>query len=352
MIHEESAAVAVEFTGSEGNRLYGVVRKALANRSQTMREKVTGAILTDWQDHHAELFGKHSLHLRHSLHKSELFTDAALAELIEKADRNDYHVNTRSAGPDGKKRRREGEFGKLSGEKILEAVRTGDIWINLRAPQKTHKAYGELLSEMYREFEARVPGLKTYKHLTTILISSPNVYVPYHADVPGQMLWQMRGRKRVWVYPGREPFLPQQAIEKLILGELHETDMPYRDWFDGWAQVVDLEPGYMLHWPLNYPHRVENHDSLNVSVTTEHYTSALRNAYAVNYANGLLRKIGFRKLEQQQSGFGLYAKLALAAAHKFSGLGTKASKPYSIDFRVDPEAPNGYRDIEPYLLRK
>jgi len=317
-----------------------------------MREQTTGSIMTNWKEHYPSVFGRHALHLSHSLHTSELFTDAALARLLEKAERGDYHVNTRSAGPDGRLKRREGEFGDLTGAQLLEAARKGDIWINLRAPQKVDKAYGELLSEIYREFEGRVPGLKTFRHLTTILISSPNVYVPYHADVPGQMLWQIRGRKRVWVYPGRPPFLPQAAIEKLVLGEMHETDMPYREWFDEFAQVYDLEPGWMLHWPLNDPHRVENFDSLNVSVTTEHYTSAIRNSYAVNYANGLLRAAGLKNLQRQTAGPGLWAKLALAAAVKFSGVRRKAEKPYMIDFRVDPDSDNGYRDIAPYELKK
>jgi hypothetical protein len=317
-----------------------------------MRDISVGNILSNWQPHYAELFGRHALHLQHNLHQSRLFTDEALARLLEAADRNDYHVNTRSAGPEGKLRRREGDFGGLSGKELLDAVAKGDIWINLRAPQIADAAYGELLGDMYREFEARVPGLKTFKHKTTILISSPNVYVPYHADVPGQMLWQIRGKKRVWVYPASEPFLPQPALEKLILGAMHETDMPFREWFDEYAQVYDLEPGYMLHWPLNCPHRVENHDSVNVSVTTEHYTNEIRNAYAVNYANGILRKVGLRKPHRQESGAAMLAKLGLAAAVKFSGIGNRARKPYSIDFSVDPSAPSCVRDIEPYELRK
>lgn len=317
-----------------------------------MRDIATGNIMTDWNEHHAGQFGRQTLHLRHSLHNSQLFTDAALASLLEKAGRDDYHVNTRSSGPDGKLRRREGEFGKLSGTEILEAVRKGDIWINLRAPQKADKAYGELLRDIYAEFEARVPGLETFNHKVTILISSPHVYVPYHADVPGQMLWQLRGRKRVWVYPGREPYLPQAAIEKLVLGEMHETDMPYSAAFDEAAEAIDLEPGYMLHWPLNYPHRVENHDSMNVSLTTEHYTRAIRNVYAVNYANGLLRKAGLKTLKRQRSGPVMSAKLALAGGVKFSGIRGKAAKPYTVDFAVDPASPGGYRDIPAYMLRK
>ena len=315
-----------------------------------MREQTTGTILSDWKSEYADKFGGDTLHLKHTLDKSELFSDERLANLIEKAERGHYHVNTRSSGPDGKLRRREGEFGNLSGMEILQAVRKGDIWINLRAPQIADAAYGEMLADMYREFEARVPGLKTFKHKTTILISSPNVYVPYHCDVPGQMLWQVRGSKRVWLYPAKEPFVTRNAIEKLILGELHETDMPYDEAFDAKAQIVDLKPGRMLHWPLNWPHRVENHDCLNVSVTTEHYTNEIRTSYAVNYANGILRKMGIRNPRKQQGGVIALAKTGLAAGVKFSGIGKKVAKPYLIDFAVDLNAPNSVRDIEPYEM--
>lgn len=316
-----------------------------------MRDDTTGNIIRNWKPEYAERFGQESLHLEHTLHKSELFSDERLAKLIEKAERDHYHVNTRAGGVDGKKRRREGEFGELTGMEILEAVKSGDIWINLRAPQLADSAYGDLLGDMYREFEARAPGLDTFKHGITILISSPNAYVPYHCDVPGQMLWQVRGRKRVWLYPACEPFLSQDAIEKLILGEFHETDMAYDEAFDEKAEIIDLEPGYMLHWPLNYPHRVENYDCLNVSVTTEHYTKSIRTSYAVNYANGLLRKTGLSSLEQQSSGIVAAAKTGLAGAVKFSGIRNKASKPYTIDFTVDPNAPHGVRDIEPHQLK-
>lgn len=317
-----------------------------------MRDITTGNIMSDWQEHYSQLFSKQSLHLKHTLHESELFTDKALARLLDNVDREDYHVNTRAAGPDGDKRRREGEFGGLSGAELLKAVKKGDIWINLRAPQKADARFDDMLQQMYQEFEARVPGLKTYKQGMTILISSPKMVVPFHADVPGQMLWQIRGRKRVWVYPLGDPFLSNNAVEKLILGEVHETDMPFHEWFDEKAEIYDLEPGYMLHWPLNYPHRVENYDCLNVSITTEHFTKTVRNSYAVNYANGLLRKTGFKNLQKQTGGIGLYAKMGLAAAVKFSGVRNKAKKPYNIDFKVDLNMPNCVSDIEPYELAK
>lgn len=316
---------------------------------QAMRDTVIGNILTDWKDDYTRLFGKQDLHLAHSLHKSELFTDAALARLLENSARENYHVKATDEGGSGN---REGELGDLSGEDILKAVRRGKIWINIQHPETVDPAYGDMLSEMYREFESRVPGLDTFKHMTTILISSPKVKVRYHADVPGQMLWQIRGSKRVWVYPNHAPYLSQEALEKLVLKRLHETDMPYQASFDADATVYDLEPGYMLYWPLNCPHRVENQDCMNVSVTTEHWTRELRNIYAVNYANGLLRGAGFNHLERQEGGPVMLAKMGLAAAAKFSGATRASRKPYTIDFRVDPDSPTGYRDIEAYTFSK
>jgi hypothetical protein len=171
--------------------------------------------------------------------------------------------------------------------------------------------------------------------------------------VPGQTLWQVRGVKRVYVYPNIPPFLPQANIEKIVLGEAHEISLPYQPWFDEYAQVTDLEPGRMLHWPLNCPHRIVNADCLNVSFTTEHMTDELRNAYAVNYANGILRRrLGLHTLARPTSGPGLYARLGLAAAHKQLGLQARRRSGFRIDFKVDPAAPSSVRNIPAFELRK
>jgi hypothetical protein len=177
--------------------------------------------------------------------------------------------------------------------------------------------------------------------------------VKYHSDVPGQSLWQVRGTKKLYVYPASKPFISQPALEKLILGQLRETDMPYEPWYDDYAEVHMLEAGKMLHWPLNGPHRVVNENMLNVSFTTEHWTDELRKHYAVNYANGILRsKAGMQSLSQQTTGLSYYSKLALAGLVKFTPLNPQKQKVYKVDFQVDPKAPEGVRDIEGYSFAK
>ncbi|MEZ5922780.1 MAG: cupin-like domain-containing protein [Hyphomicrobiaceae bacterium] len=310
-------------------------------------------ILTNWEPRHAALFGQHTVHLQHRAHESGLFSDDALANLIERSPREAYHVNTMDNRSHNPRSRREGEIAGLSGHEALEAVRAGNLWINIQRPGETEPAYQELLDGLYRELERRVPGLQTYKQKMTILISSPKVTVYYHSDIPGQTLWQVRGEKRIYLYPNTAPFLSQEAMEKIVLNEAHETDMPYEPWFDDYAQVVDLKPGEMLHWPLNCPHRVINADCLNVSFTTEHWTDELRNIYAVNFANGMLRKtLGLKSLSRATHGPAFLAKLALAGAVKAAGFQQRREAGFRIDFTVDPAAPDGIRDIAAYGLRK
>jgi hypothetical protein len=58
------------------------------------------SIFTDWQDHYARLWGRHSLRLSHNLHRSPLFTREALIHLISRYPREHYSVIHMGAGDD------------------------------------------------------------------------------------------------------------------------------------------------------------------------------------------------------------------------------------------------------------
>ena len=314
---------------------------------------MTQSVLTDFSNRHTELFGRHTVNLGHTLAASPLFTDDALASLIERAPAGSYHVNTMDVTTHDPRTRREGIVDGLTGAEAIEAVRRGHIWILIQDPGRYDPQYSAMLKGIYDEFEARMPGFKSYKQKLSILISSPKVQVYYHADVPGQTLWQVRGHKRVYLYPNTAPFLPQDALERIVLGEAHEISLKYEPWFDEYAEVVDLAPGRMLHWPLNGPHRIVNADCLNVSFTTEHWTNDLRNTYAVNYANGIMRgRLGAKSLSRPESGPGMWARLGLAAAWKAAGMQKARKHRFKVDFKVDLEAPWCVRPIPPFDLTR
>jgi hypothetical protein len=314
---------------------------------------VNDRIITEWTPHHVEAFGKEPLLFHHRAHLSPLFNDDALAELIERTPRECYYVNTMQRGAKDRSSRREGEIRGLSGRQVIDAVAKGHIWIMLLYPEKVIPGYGQLLDQIYSEFQEHIPDLKVLKKKISILISSPNIPVFYHCDLAGQTLWQVRGEKTVYVYPNHAPYLPQPNLEKIVLNEVHEISLPYDEAWDKVATSFTIKPGDMLNWQLYAPHRVQNGNCVNVSFTTEHVTPSVRRNYAVNFANGILRRtLGVNQLGQSTAGPAYWSKLATVAAAKALRLQKGREQSFKIDFAVDPAAPDSVRDIPVYQFRR
>ncbi len=297
---------------------------------------MTEPIFTNWAPEHTANWAAAPLHLTHRLSQDPLYSLDALAELIEGYPRQHYALV--EMGPQGSNRRlwREGDIGNLSGAEVIEAIKRGRMWLNLRNVGQVDKRYREVLDQIFEEIRANVPGYETFDRTCGILISSPNAQVYYHMDLPGQSLWQLHGRKRVYLYPAAAPYLTGEQLEKIALYEV-EVDIPYDQSYDAQAQVFEIGPGDMLHWPLNAPHRVENLDCLNISMTTEYWTENIRRSQIINMANGILRdKIGIAPRSRNTTGPGFYAKAVLQAGVKRSGILKKARKSRrAIEFRLD-----------------
>ncbi len=290
------------------------------------------------------LWGHAPLRLQHNLHERELFTDEGLAKIIDALPDDLISIVTMGidqANPrDWSYCRRNG----LSGAALIEGVKQGRLWINIIRIERALPEFRALLEEIYEDIERRAPGLGVYSKSVGLLISSPNAKVHYHADVPGQSLWQLRGEKRVFVYPDRAPFLRDGDIENVVRG-VTEEEIHYEPWYDAHAHVIDLKPGEMLHWPLNAPHRVDNLDCMNVSITTEHWTPAIRRNFAMRYGNGVLRQYGWTPRSTDLYGPNLWAKVALTAAWRLSGQQKRHSFRRTMRFDLDPQAPGLLRPI-------
>lgn len=291
-----------------------------------------------------ELWGRQPTKLQHTLHEREIFGDASIADLIEALPADHVTFTTMTAEGHDFGSWRYGERGELSGTDVLEAVRRGRLWINLSNVNQVDPRFADIVEEMFEELHHTFPDFTTSRQTLGILISSPNAQVFYHADVPGQGLWQIRGSKRVWIYPNTEPFLPPEELEKVVCRRQTE-DISYEPWFEEYAGSYDLAPGEMLHWPLNGPHRVQNHDCVNVSLTTEHWTPEIRRHYQMNYANGVLRSLGRSPRSRSTTGAAFWSKAALGMAWRKSGIGQRQHVARRIEFQVDPAAPDSVRSL-------
>ncbi|WP_224392967.1 cupin-like domain-containing protein [Pseudonocardia sp. ICBG1293] len=291
----------------------------------------------------AGLWGTQPLRLRHTLSGLDLFSDGSLARLVEQLPGTHLQINT--AGSVGANTWSACDRGGRTGAEVLEAVRGGRLWINMMGLEEVDRRFADLVARIYAEIEEGVPGLRTSRHRIGVLVSSPGARVHYHTDVPCQTLWQLRGRKRIWVYPPTEPFLRGPEIEDVVR-RVSEEGISYEPWFDEYARVHDLEAGDMLHWPLNAPHRIVNDDVVNVSLTTEHWTAPSRRAYLVHFGNGVLRSdLGWRPRSRSTAGPGLLAKAGLATAYRLSGLRHRRTAVRTATHVVDPLAGGGARRL-------
>src|SRR3569833_2105468 len=207
----------------------------------------------------------------------------------------------------------------MSGHSVIDAIEHGRMWLNLLRINNVDRRYRELLDQVYEEIHQLVPSYPmTYNRICGILISSPRAQVYYHFDTQGNNLWQIVGSKQVYLYPATPPFVTDKLVEEVTLYH-DETGIPYEEWYDRHARVFDLQPGQMLHWGLNAPHRIENDDALSISMTTEFVTKDIRRHVVMTSGNGLLRQFGIQPT-RTVAGPAFYAKAALFAAAKKGGM--------------------------------
>ncbi len=295
------------------------------------------SVITDWTAGKAKGFTRENLTFQHALHQRAMFTDEGLAETLDRYPRSALGVFTMGQDPVAWDTWRRGAAGDLSGAQLLEAAKAGRIWLNLRETNLHLPEYAALSDEIFADKAAHAPGVKTFKRDLGLLISSADAQVFYHLDVALVSLWQIRGQKRVWVYPVAEPYVSDEQLERIVLRETAEQ-FGYRPQWDAGAEVHDLTPGSMVTWRQNAPHRIENGSMLNVSLSVEFMTPAALLRANVIYANGVLRRrLGAHPAIDAGVTPAAVAKLAVARAAKALKLQKPNPKVLPTSFRLDGE---------------
>ncbi len=296
--------------------------------------------LVTWEADKAARFGRAELAFRHDLHTRPMFDDAGLEEVLDRFPRDKLGVFTMGDDPvDWRSWRRGAAERNMTGSRLLEAARTGRIWLNLRGVNDHLLEYSALSDEIFGDMERHVPGLKTFKRDVGLLISSADAQVFYHLDVAPVTLWGLRGEKTLYVYPPHAPFVEEEQLERIVLRETAEQ-YAYDPAWDARATVFRMQPGDMISWRQNAPHRVVNGPMLNVSLSLEYMTPEALVRANVIYANAMLRRSAGLS-PRVQAGFGpvALAKVGLARAAKAARRKVDARQPLPTTFRLDATAP-------------
>jgi hypothetical protein len=296
------------------------------------------SVITDWTPEKAAAFSRENLTFAHALHDRPMFSDAGLAEVLDRYPRDKLGVFTMGQDPVAWETWRRGTAGDLTGAELLAAAKAGRIWLNLRETNHHLPAYAALCDEIFADKQAAT-GVRTFKRDLGLLISSADAQVFYHLDVALVSLWQIRGEKRVYVYPVAEPFVGDEALERIVLRESAEQ-VAFDPAWDAAAEIHELKPGRMVTWRQNAPHRIENGPMLNVSLSLEFQTPAALMRANVIYANGVLRRrLGATPALRPGVTAANLAKVAVARAAKALKLQTPHERELPTTFRLDPAHP-------------
>lgn len=243
-----------------------------------------------------------------------------------------FDINLYDYDDEGQVSLRTGARGKLNGAELLAAIQQGRLWVNLRSvetgwPELWAAAMGE-----FNKVQAAYPGLRAVRNAGQLILSSPKARVPYHFDPAGVVLFHMRGRKRIFVYPGDEAHLAEIDMEQVVSRQTTE-ELPYVRAFEADAQVMDLEPGQALTWPFYAPHRVENLDRFCLSLSVEFQTWPTRFRNGALFTNAVLRSRGGRpRMTDRMATPELAARWAASLALKRAGVLKSRLATFERDF--------------------
>jgi len=304
----------------------------------------------EWNSQEYASFGTIAQVNKHRYHELPLFEEDALIRLLDDYPRRWLQAFTMGEDPSNASEWKCVDINESStGSELWDAVKNGRIWFNITHIEKYSKDYEQLIEGMYKHIGVHCPHLQNPKaNYSTLLISSPKAQVYYHLDAEPNMLWHLRGQKKVWIYPAMDTkFVPQNLLEDIYAGEIDEN-LPFDPSFDNEADEYLLSPGDVASWPHNGPHRIVNQD-LNVSLATSYYTPVVYKRQYVQLANRfLLRGMGVKNRSMAEEG-------VVPSIKRFSYRAINKIKPfkrvdrsagYVTDLQVDPDSPLGLRKLD------
>jgi len=299
--------------------------------------------LVPWTKEQASAFGYRSIKARHGLADLEMLSDTALVELLEKHPREALQAFTMGTDVTRRTDWQPVDTSGATGSDLLRAVTRGRLWFNIHHVQQFHTAYRHITDRLFAELRQMCPGFQPLNCDVTLIMSSPDALVYYHADAQPNLLWHLRGHKRVWTYPaGQHRFMAQELMED-IFASFADEEAAYTPDFDHEATQFDVAPGDVVCWPQNAPHRVTNLSGLNVSLSTVFQTEESERRKLTYCANRLFRRtyhIPFWSTKETGMTAGL-KRTAFRAFRKMGWVHTPPRRAYIAKLRIDPLAPSG-----------
>ncbi|MBX9653315.1 transcription factor [bacterium] len=260
------------------------------------REKQREAITFDREEFKRE-FNHAPFIVKHHLSDHPLFELPRLIELSKSlpADRVEYNAGNVPITLDPTNTPRTG----LSVEETIRRIEECRSWMVLKNVEQDpdyHRLLGECLDPML----SLIPDMRGREAF--VFISSPGAVTPFHIDPECNFLLQIRGLKRVRMFPMNDPeLLTEEELELFYAGGTR--NLPCRDEEGKKARIFELNPGDGLHFPVTMPHWVENGPNVSISFSVTFRTHESDRREILYRVNHRLRKAGLKPTPVGQSSF-------------------------------------------------
>lgn len=180
----------------------------------------------------------------------------------------------------------------LSVEETIRRIEECRSWLVLKYVENDPDYRALLhrcLAEVQPHSEPLAPGMQQAQGF--IFVTSPGSVTPYHMDPEHNFLLQVRGAKRIHQFDGRDrSIVSEEQLERFYSGA--HRNMPFDEANRSRAWVYDLQPGQGLHFPVAYPHWVENGPAVSISFSITFRTPDLERRVLIHNVNAWLRRRG------------------------------------------------------------
>ena len=149
----------------------------------------------------------------------------------------------------------------------IRNARKSNSWAVLKNVEQS-KPYAELLYELTEELRPTIEAAtgEMLHPQGFIFISSPGAVTPYHFDPEHNILLQLRGHKKITVFPaGDRRFASDLAHEAYHTGGARE--LKWDDRFKRYGLPFNLYPGDAVYVPVMAPHFVQNGNDVSISLS-------------------------------------------------------------------------------------
>lgn len=247
----------------------------------------------------ATCFDRRPFLIGHHLCDHPLFQLDRLLQLAKDLPEShiEYNAGTLPVNQDQAKTPRNG----LTPQETIQRIRDCKSWMVMKWVE-TDPEYSALLEQCLAEVrphsEPIVPGMRQPQAF--IFVTSPGSVTPYHIDPEHNFLLQIRGSKIVRLFDGRDPtILTHEELEEFYA--LRKRNMTLKDENRERCWTYDLQSGKGLHFPVTFPHWVQNGDDVSISFSITFRTPDLDRRRATYQFNHGLRQWGMTPQPYGQS---------------------------------------------------